>query len=82
MGEERLAQANLSNLTGHIEGVEKAPFALRSNQARIEGGDGIVRLTFSYRTPKDVGPYSVTVRLPNVADLSDLGLVVAGGVVK
>jgi pimeloyl-ACP methyl ester carboxylesterase len=74
-GEERLARVNLSNLTAYLEG-EKTPLALKLNQARVEGGDGIVQLTFSYRTPKDIGPYSVTVRLPNVADLSDLGLVI------
>ena len=80
-GAELLSQLNLSNITAYLaDAGGKKELQGKILSARVEGGDGIVHLSFLFRTPSEIGPYSVTLRLPNVIELSDTGYVLVEGV--
>jgi pimeloyl-ACP methyl ester carboxylesterase len=76
-GEQDLVAADLSNVAAFVEGVP--PLALAAPQREVDSapsGRPLVRLVFPFEAPATPGSFAVTVNLPSVADLSDVGLVV------
>jgi len=76
-GDSHLADSDLSNLTASL-GAPSSPLQSAEREVvRVAAGEAFVRLSFKFRAPAEGGPFSATVKLPNVADISDVGLVVA-----
>jgi hypothetical protein len=75
-GFQDLADADLSNLSAQLDGAAgQMPLASREIEPDLNG-QTLLTLTYSYRSPDDLGAFAATVMLPAVAEISDTGLVV------
>jgi pimeloyl-ACP methyl ester carboxylesterase len=75
-GEKDLTEADLSNITTTLDQTRQS-LTLSKRELIVDPADaGIVRLFFAFNSPTDIGPYSATVHLPGVAELSDIAVVV------
>lgn len=73
-GDPALAKADLSNLTAHLADSGNLP--ARVQEAGGNSVEGYQRIAFQLKAPAKQGAYEIFVHIPNVADLSDVGLVV------
>jgi hypothetical protein len=74
-GSQELATADLSNVAAFREGLSK-PLQIARKDVSKSTDSAVVRLVFALSAPSEAGAFSVTVNLPGIADLPDVGLVV------
>jgi pimeloyl-ACP methyl ester carboxylesterase len=75
-GSKELVSADLSNVSAFREGLPNPLVRTSVDVLKTAVDSAVVRLTYSLTAPQEPGAFSVTVNLPAVAELPDVGVVV------